>query len=109
MAVLTNSTLLSRKNVRKELAASDLVVPSLDAVSEDMFAKINRPHSSLKIEELLLGLQRFRQEFNGLIWLEIMLVRGINDFPSHIRNLKEAITKIKPDKVQLNEIGRAHV
>ncbi|MBA7686822.1 GTP 3',8-cyclase [subsurface metagenome] len=106
VAVLTNSTLLSQKSTRTALIDADLVVPSLDAATQEVFIKVNRPHSSLKLEEIIEGLWKFRQEFKGSIWLEIMLVKGMNDSPSHIRKLKEAIAKIKPDKVQLNTVIR---
>lgn len=106
VAVLTNGTLLSQKSVRNALMDADLVVPSLDAATQAIFVKVNRPHSSLKLEEIIEGLRKFRQEFKGSIWLEIMLVKGVNDSPSHIRKLKEAIAKIKPDKIQLNTVIR---
>ena len=106
VAVLTNSTLLSRKSVRKALLDADLIVPSLDAATQEIFVKVNRPHSSLKLEEIIESLRKFRQEFKGSIWLEIMLVKGVNDSPSHIKKLKEAIAKIKPEKVQLNTVIR---
>lgn len=106
VAVLTNSTLLSRPAVRKELAAADVVVPSLDAATEKIFVKINRPHPSLRIEKIIDGLVRFRREFRGQIWLEILLVRGLNDSPTHLKKLKEAVEKIKPDKIHLNTVVR---
>jgi wyosine [tRNA(Phe)-imidazoG37] synthetase (radical SAM superfamily) len=106
VAVLTNSTLLSRKTVRYALMDADLVVPSLDAATQETFVKVNRPHSSLKLEQIIAGLRKFRQEFKGSIWLEIMLVKGVNDSPSQIRKLKEVIAKIKPEKVQLNTVIR---
>lgn len=106
VAVLTNSTLLSQKSTREALMDANLVVPSLDAATQQIFVKVNRPHSSLKLEEIIKGLWKFRQEFKGSIWLEIMLVKGVNDSPSHIRKLKEAIAKIKPDRVQLNTVIR---
>lgn len=106
MAVLTNSSLLYLKSVRKALQASDLVVPSLDAATPDVFAKINRPYSSLKIEKIVEGLKQFRQQFRGSIWLEVMLVKGFNDSASHIKKLKEIIDSINPDKVQLNTVIR---
>jgi len=106
VAVLTNGTLLSQKSIRNALMDADLVVPSLDAATQEIFVKVNRPHSSLKLEEIIEGLRKLRQEFKGTIWLEIMLVKGVNDSPSHIRKLKEAIAKIKPDKVQLNTVIR---
>jgi wyosine [tRNA(Phe)-imidazoG37] synthetase (radical SAM superfamily) len=106
VAVLTNSTLLSQKSTREALMDADLVVPSLDAVTQEIFVKVNRPYPSLNIEEIIQGLREFSQGFKGSIWLEIMLVKGVNDSPSHIRKLKEAIAKIKPEKVQLNTVIR---
>jgi wyosine [tRNA(Phe)-imidazoG37] synthetase (radical SAM superfamily) len=106
VAVLTNSSLLALKSVRRALKAADVVAPSLDAASADMLARVNRPHPSLKMNRIIKGLVKFRREFKGLIWLEIMLVKGVNDSPSHIRKLKEAMARIKPDKVQLNTVVR---
>jgi len=106
VAVLTNSSLLYRKTVRQALLAADLVVPSLDAATADAFKKVNRPHPSLKLKNIIAGLEKFRREFKGQIWLEIMLVKGINDSPSDIRALKPVIARIKPDKVQLNTVVR---
>jgi len=106
VAVLTNSSLLSRESVRKDLLAADLVVPSLDAATQNTFAKTTRPHSSLRLEEIIEGLEKFRQEFKGSIWLEIMLVKGVNDSPPHLRRLKEATARIKPEKIHLNTVVR---
>ncbi len=106
VAVLTNSTLLSQKSVRNALSDADLVVPSLDAATQEIFDRMNRPHSSLKIRQVIEGLKIFRQEFSGKIWLEILLVKGVNDSPAHIKKLKKAISKINPDKIQLNTVVR---
>jgi len=106
VAVLTNSTLLSQKSVRNALSDADLVVPSLDAATQEIFNRINRPHSSLKIRQVIEGLKIFRQEFSGKIWLEILLVKGVNDSPAHIKKLKKVISEINPDKIQLNTVVR---
>lgn len=106
VAVLINSTLISQKSVRKALMAADLVVPSLDAATQEAFVQVNRPHSSLNIDKIIKGLQMFRQEFKGSIWLEIMLVKGVNDSPSHLRKLKDAAASINPDIIQLNTVIR---
>lgn len=106
VAVLTNSTFLSQKIVRNALSDADLVVPSLDAATQEIFDRINRPHSSLKIRQIIEGLKIFRQEFSGKIWLEILLVKGVNDSPAHIKKLKKAISEINPDKIQLNTVVR---
>lgn len=102
VAVLTNSSLLSDTRVRKSFLPSDLVVPSLDAVSPDIFGRIDQPHKSIKINEIIDGLIKFRRVYKGKIWLEIMLVKGINDDLKEIKKIKEAISKIKPDKIHLN-------
>jgi wyosine [tRNA(Phe)-imidazoG37] synthetase (radical SAM superfamily) len=106
VAVLTNGTLLTRRDVRTELRSADVVVPSLDAVTAALFRKVNRPHSSLDAARVIEGLARFRREFRGRLWLEVMLVRGVNDSPAHIRALKKAIAAIDPDRVQLNTVVR---
>jgi len=106
VAVLTNGTLLTRKEVRQALMEADLVVPSLDAATQEMFERVNRPHPSLKVRDIIQSLIRFRQEYQGRLWLEVMLVAGINDSPEHIRDLKEAAAAIHPDRVQLNTVAR---
>jgi len=106
VAVLTNATLLSRTDVREALRAADVVVPSLDAATPGMFRRVNRPHRSLSLSRTLKGLAEFRRRYKGEIWLEIMLVKGMNDSPAHVRKLKEAIAAIRPDRVQLNTVVR---
>jgi wyosine [tRNA(Phe)-imidazoG37] synthetase (radical SAM superfamily) len=106
VAVLTNSTLLAKKSVREALLYADLVIPSLDAATQEVFDQINRPHPSLKIKGIIEGLKKFRKEFKGLIWLEILLVKGTNESPLHIQKLKEAVIEIDPDRIQLNTVVR---
>ena len=106
IAVLTNGTLLFQPETREELMEADLVIPSLDAISDEVFKKVNRPHHSLKIDKIIDGLSTFSQEFKGKIWLEIMIVKGINDSPQEIKRMTEVIEKIKLDKIQLNTVVR---
>ncbi len=102
VAVITNSSLLYRKKVRRELLKADLIVPSLDAATAKTFSKLNRPHKRVVLKKIVEGLIRLRREFKGKIWLEIMLVAGINDNKEEIKKLKQVISKINPDKIQLN-------
>jgi wyosine [tRNA(Phe)-imidazoG37] synthetase (radical SAM superfamily) len=106
VAVLTNGTLFADKTVRNALMAADLVIPSLDAATQEVFLKTNRPCSPLNIQDVIEGLKEFRREFKGKIWLEIMLVKGVNDSLPHIQTLQEAAFRIKPDKIQLNTVVR---
>jgi wyosine [tRNA(Phe)-imidazoG37] synthetase (radical SAM superfamily) len=102
VAVLTNSSLLSLNEVREDLSEADVVLPSLDAITPALFEYINRPHASLKIEEIVSGLIQFRKEYRGQIWLEILFCRGVNDGREEIEKFKGVIEKIQPDRVQLN-------
>jgi len=102
VAVITNGSLLSNPAVRQAVSYADLVLPSLDTASQDIFKKINMAVDSLRIDEIIQGLIDFRKEYKGKIWLEVMLVRGVNDALDQIRKLKEAIDLINPDKIQLN-------
>jgi wyosine [tRNA(Phe)-imidazoG37] synthetase (radical SAM superfamily) len=106
IVVLTNGTLLTRQEVRRDLAAADIVVPSLDAVPGNLFRRVNRPNKALDPEKIIDGLVRFRKEFRGEIWLEIMLIRGVNDSPAHIVALRRATDRIRPDRIQLNTVVR---
>ena len=102
IAVLTNSSLLSLDEVRRDLSEADVVLPSLDAITPALFEYINRHHPSLKIEEIISGLIQFRRQYRGQIWLEILFCRGVNDSKEEIEKLKEVIERIEPDRIQLN-------
>ena len=102
VAVLTNGTLLTDGILREELKSSDLVIPSLDAGTQKTFNKINRPHPSLKVDRIIEGMVDFRKMYEGKIWLEMMLVEGVNDNEEELSTLRGAIEKIKPDRIQLN-------
>jgi wyosine [tRNA(Phe)-imidazoG37] synthetase (radical SAM superfamily) len=102
VAILTNSSLLSLNEVRRALSEVDVVLPSLDAITPALFEYINRPHTSLRIEEIISGLIQFRKQYRGQIWLEILFCRGVNDGKEEIEKLKEAIERIKPERIQLN-------
>jgi len=106
VAVLTNGSLFFKKEVRKELLSADLVLPSLDAASDSVFHKINRPCQSLNFKEHLKGLQEFRKEYKGKIWLEVLILPGYNDSESHLELLRRSFKKIQPDVIQLNTLDR---
>lgn len=106
VAVLTNGTLLYREEVRRELSAADLVLPSLDAVGAAALQRINQPHSGLDFALVLDGLERFRREYSGRLWLEVFLVKGGNDDQQELAALHQAIRRIAPDRVQLNTLDR---
>ena len=106
VAVLTNGSLFHRKRVREDLLAADLIIPSLDAASETVFERMNRPQFGLKLGNILRGLKQLREEFTGQIWLEIMLVQGVNDGDDEIARMHQVIEEVRPDRIQLNTVVR---
>ena len=106
IALITNSSFLSDKNIRNEVANVDLIVPSLDAVSNNIFQKINRPHENLNIKEIIDGLINLGEEFQGEIWLEIFIIHGLNDNEKELNKFLKVINKLNVDKVQLNSLDR---
>ena len=106
VAVLTNSSLLYRDDVKGDLLRADVILPSLDTVSPSLFTHLNRPHPSLDLKKIIQGLIDFRKLFTGQIWLEILFCRGVNDSEEEVMRLHEVIREINPDKIQLNTLDR---
>lgn len=106
VAVITNGSLLFREDVRSDLLNADLVLPSLDAATESMFRAVNQLHESLKVGKIIEGLRIFRETFEGEFWLEIMIVKAMNDGIYEIKALVDAVSRIDPDRVQLNTVVR---
>jgi wyosine [tRNA(Phe)-imidazoG37] synthetase (radical SAM superfamily) len=106
VAVITNGSLLFMEEVRKDLLRADVVLPSLDAVSSEVFRKVNRPGKGFSAKRIVEGLVQFRKLYQGRIWLEILFCRGVNDSPGELARIKEAVDRIRPDKIHLNTVVR---
>ncbi|MCD6159133.1 MAG: radical SAM protein [Kosmotoga sp.] len=102
LVLITNGSLLYNTSVRKEVSGFDIVMPTLDAWDEASFRKINRPFGKLSYKEVLKGIVDFSREFNGEIWLEVMLVKDYNDSIEALNFLKERIETISPERVYIN-------
>ncbi len=102
IAVITNGSLLYLPQVRRELAEADAVMPSLDAGSAVLYRQINRPHPDASFERLVDGLIAFRHVFSGKLWVEVMLIRGLNDYEEALRDIADVLCRIQPDEVHIN-------
>ena len=102
VAVITNGALLSDPQVRQELMLADLVLPSLDGYDEATAKKIDRPYGRLQFAEELAGLITFSQQYQGQLWLEIMLVDGMNNSPADLAGFQEVLKQIRYDRLYLN-------
>ncbi len=106
VAVLTNGSLCYLPEVRADVAGADVILPSLDAGREETFRRINRPHPALSLDLVVSGLKALRRDFAGQIWLEIMVLKGLNDQEEELTCLKGLLREIAPDRVQLNTAVR---
>jgi len=102
VAVITNGALLHRADVREELLAADVVMPTLDAADQETFRRINRPWPSLRIADIIEGARAFREAYAGRLWIEVMLVKGVNDGEKALLSIRDALRVIRPDQVQIN-------
>ena len=106
IALLTNGSLLWKKEVRDRISGVDIIMPTLSTVFEDTFRTIHRPCRELRLPRIITGLKKLRKEYHGLIHLEVVFLAGINDSRKELEGLKKAIEEISPDRIQLNTVVR---
>lgn len=106
VVLLTNSTLLWEPEVREAAARADIVKVSLSAWDDPSLAALNRPATGLTFARLLEGLHAFRGMYTGSLWVETLLVRGVNDQPGQVSRIAALVAGLHPDKVQLNTVVR---
>lgn len=106
LIVLTNGSLLWDPGVRADLLKADRVVPSLDAVTPEIFRLINRPHPAVDLSAVIEGIRAFRREYKGELHLEIMLAAGVNDSPAELQALAHAAGTLGADRIELNTVVR---
>ncbi len=102
VAVITNGSLLYLPEVRQELSVVDAVLPTLDAGTAELYRKINRPHPDITFERLVDGLVAFRKKYRGKLWVEVMLVRRLNDTSQALEDIAKVLQRVKPDAVHIN-------
>lgn len=102
LAVITNGALLYDPALRTELYNADIVLPTLDGYDEGSFRKINRPHGRLHFEQVKQGLEVFGEEYEGQLWIEIMLIAGVNDDDESLRKYSKLFKSIRYDRLYLN-------
>jgi wyosine [tRNA(Phe)-imidazoG37] synthetase (radical SAM superfamily) len=93
-AVITNASLLWRDDVKEDLRKADFVSFKVDAVSEDLWRKVNRPHRDLRLNMVLEGIREFTEEFRGTVVSETMLIGNI-DYGDEFERIAEFLAELK--------------
>ena len=105
--ILSNSALLHVNKVYHTLMRFDKVKLSLDALSEDVFKKIDRPHQSIAIDDITSALKTFSREFNGELYIEILFVHGLNDTEQEVAKLNALLLTLDNiTRIDLSSIDR---
>ena len=99
IAVLTNTSLIFRGDVRQQLNHANTVVAKLDVPNDEMLAKINRPAPGLNFNRIKDGIRIFRDMYKGKLALQVMFIEANKDYASEIAALA---SEISPDEVQIN-------
>ena len=102
IAVITNASLIWREDVRDDLLGADWVSLKIDAISEKIWHRINRPHRSLRLEKILDGMLEFARVFGGELTTETMLIRGINDNNREIEEMADFLSELKPERAYIS-------
>ena len=104
--MLTNSATLSDKKTYQSLLALDQVKLSLDAVTVEVFKKIDRPHDSIDLSQLVKSVIDFSNEYTGRLFIEILFVKGLNDTKEEIQALNEVLEQLQCERIDLGTIDR---
>jgi len=102
IAVITNASLLNRREVRDDLKKADWVSVKIDAISHEIWKRINKPHKAFKLYKILEGVLEFSENFTGELNTESMLIHNLNDSEEEIEKLSDFIKSIDPNKSYLS-------
>ena len=106
VVLLTNGSLLWREEVREQALDADVIMPTFTSAHEETFRRIHRPHPELKLSNIIEGFITLRRLYRGKIFLEVVLLSGINDTKEELEGIKTVVERICPDRVQLNTVVR---
>jgi wyosine [tRNA(Phe)-imidazoG37] synthetase (radical SAM superfamily) len=98
IAVISNSSLLWRSDVRETLMNADWVSLKVDSTIENIWRKTNRPHRSLQLGSILEGIREFKRSYRGTLVTETMLVRGLNDGEENLASIADFLHDLQPEK-----------
>jgi wyosine [tRNA(Phe)-imidazoG37] synthetase (radical SAM superfamily) len=102
IAVISNASLICRQDVREELMAADWVSLKVDAVEEEIWQRVNRPHGGLKLSSILEGALAFARDYRGELVTETMLVAGVNDGERPLQALSAFLARLQPEHAYLS-------
>jgi wyosine [tRNA(Phe)-imidazoG37] synthetase (radical SAM superfamily) len=109
IAVLSNSTMITKPAVREALLKADQNILKLDSAFQLTVNKHNQPRVNVKVDELVEDLRKFK----GNLIVQTLFLKGIykgekidNTTPEEIDAWLLALKKIMPSEVMIYTISR---
>ena len=102
VAVISNASLIDNMDVREDLLKADWVSLKVDAATEKLWRKIDRPHGKLNFNNIKEGILSFRKDFKGILATETMLIKGMNDAVTSIHEIGRFLKLLQPDIAYLS-------
>lgn len=106
IAILTNGSLLWKEEVWSRVLGAHILMPTLTTACPETYSAIHRPHAHLKLDMIIDGYKRLRQTYQGMVFLEVVLLAGFNDSEKEIEKLEKVLKPISPDRIQINTVVR---
>jgi wyosine [tRNA(Phe)-imidazoG37] synthetase (radical SAM superfamily) len=103
----TNGSLFHHQDVRDQVSLCDLVMINLNAVDETVFRRICRPHREVALGSMIDGIKQFRAQYTGPLWMDVVLVKGVNDSEEMLERLMDTVMDIKPDLYRVRTVRQA--
>lgn len=99
VAVLTNSVLMTREDVRQDLAKADAVIAKIDAPDEETYRQVDKPWVRTPLGDIIKAIKTFKAGYRGKFGLQMMFVAA----NKHLSKEMAAVAReIAPDEVYLN-------
>ena len=102
IALMTSGALFYLEEVRAAAGKADAVLPTLDAGNGQLYRRINRPHPDVSFARQVEGLVAFGREYRGKLWIEVMLMHGINDGDAELEEIAAILDRIGPSEIHIN-------
>lgn len=109
IVLITNGALLYDPDVYDTCMKADIVMPSVNGYDERSFKLVNRPHGDIDFEKVTKALKKFSREYPGLLWLELMLMKGINDSTEDLHKYNDFLGQFYYDRLYINTPNRPPV
>ncbi len=104
--ILSNASTIDDPKVQEALLKLDEVKLSLDCATQKCLKKLDRSHSGIDVEKIKAGMLAFKEKYKGLLIVEILIVKGLNDSQEEIAKLNDYLLKLRPTRIDIGTIDR---